>query len=309
MRAIFPALLLLATSPLAVAADEDVIVFENGDSVVCRIEALTDNIATFRLPPVPGVAGGSARRTVSTDQVSHVLFGFVEGEERAFEKRGELGSETLATWWDYHFAHLHRPRSRTAAWGVALGEALLREDPEENGREALALFDRIIERAWSEDDVALAEQGRLRALIALGDLETAMGEARLLAQQTEDPELLIEVKFLLAEADFAALRELEEENPRWEEDDEVRPDRNRLYHRVLDQFLWPHLFHATRTDAAARGLLSVGAVYEFAEETGRARGAYEDLARLYPDTELVAEARTRLESLSGNETTSPSENP
>jgi hypothetical protein len=275
-------------------AGEDVLHFKNGTVLPCEIEALTDNIVTFTFQ----VGEGKGKRTLPVEQISHVVFGFETGEEADFREREELSSDELENWWDFHFAHLDRPRSRTAAWGIALGHALLREDPESKGKEALALFDRISGRAWSEEDVALAKQGRLRALIALGELETAMGEAKILAGQTEDPELLIEVKHLLADADFAALEALEEEHPRWSEDDEVRPQREDLYHRVIDQYLWPHLFHATRVEAAARGLLAAGRVYEFGNEVESAKHAYTDLLQLYPSTEAVSVAEERLKALS-----------
>lgn len=280
----------------------DVVHLKTGEVIPCEIEALTDNIVTFSFSVSAGTAAGSAKRTLPMDQVSHVVFGFEPGEEIAFAARDTLSVEELEGWWDLHFAHLHRPRSRTAAWGIALGNARLRAGGESETKDALALFDRILSRAWSQADLDQAKQGRLWALIALGDLETAMGEAQLLAGETEDPELLIEVKHLLADADFASLRELEEEHPRWIEDDEVRPLRNEIYHRVLDQYLWPHLFHATREDAAARGLLSASKVYEFGDERELAIHSCEDLVRLYPDSEFVAEANERLKTLTQPDT-------
>lgn len=299
----------LVVSGGCAAASEDVIHLKTGEVIAGTIEALTDNIVTFTFRVGNGAAAGSAKRTIQAGQVAHVEFGFEAGEEEALRRRDTLASAELEKWWDFHFAHLHRPRSRTAVWGIALGNALLREGEESEAREALALFDRIAGRAWSQKDVDLAKQGRLRALIALGDLDTAMGEAQLLAGQTEDPELLIEVKHLLADADFAALQNLEEENPRWNEDDEVRPERNALYHRILDQYLWPHLFHATREDAAARGLLSAGKVYEFSGRTEAAIRAYRDLVTLYPGTESVATADSRIEALSPTRDPSSEEKP
>lgn len=290
----------------SVSAAEDVLHFKNGTVLPCEIEALTDNIVTFSFQ----VGEGRGKRTLPSDQVAHVEFGFETGEEADFREREDLSSDELENWWDFHFAHLHRPRSRTAAWGIALGSALLREDPDSRAKEALALFDRIAGRAWSDEDVALAKQGRLRALIALGELQIAMGEAKLLAGQTEDPELLIEVKHLLADADFAALQKLEEEHPRWEEDDEIRPQREDLYHRVIDQYLWPHLFHATRKEAASRGLLAAGRVYEFGKEYELAKHAYGDLRELYPATEAVSAATDRMDALSQqSKDQSPQANP
>ncbi|MCG8602791.1 MAG: hypothetical protein MI807_21785 [Verrucomicrobiales bacterium] len=276
---------------------QDVVHLKSGESAAATVTAITDNIVTYTLPSVIGVAGGSARRTLQMDRVSHVEWGFRPGEEADWQQRESIDSETAEKWWNEWFASIHRPRSRTAGWGIAFGNALLRKDSAGSGKRALSLFDRIIEKAWSKEDVAAAKQGRLRALIAVGDLKTAVQEAAELATRTEDPGLLIEVKFLLAEADFLSLKKIEEENPRWEEDDEVRPERNLLFHRTIDQYLWPHLFHATRDDAASRGLLAAGKVYEFGGDTERARACYVDLGKLYSGSDAAKEAEQRLDNL------------
>ena len=292
------ALLILACCFAANAQSQDVIHLKTGESSACEIEAVTDNIVIFLLR---GPGGGSAKRTLPMDRVDYIEFGFEQGEEAVFKDLENISAAILETWWEFHFGNLHRPRSRTAVYGIAFANALLKEDPETGAARALSVLDRIIERAWAEEDKSLARQGRLRALIASGDLDTAVGEAQILQGETEDPDLSIEVKFLLAEADFAQLKALEEEHPRWIDDDEVRPGRNALYHRIVDQYLWPHLFHATREEAAARGLLSAAGVYEFAAETELARAACEDLINLYPTTSFAAPAKERLESLSNPE--------
>lgn len=303
-------LAVLATGATLAAQDPfDVVHLETGESVPCRVEALTDNIVTFSLLTSGGPAGGSAKRTLPADRVSRVDFGWADGEAEAFARRGELDAESLEGWWDLHFAHLHRPRSRTAAWGIALAAALLRDEGESGASRALSLCDRIVARAWSSDDIAAARKGRLEALIAKGELDTAVTEARLLAGETEDPALLISVKFLLAEADFERLRILEEDNPRWEQDDEVRPERNLLYHGIVDQYLWPHLFHATRAEAASRGLLRAGEVYRFGNDPGRAAASYRDLVRLYPGTTAAMAAKERLEELTEDPPTTERDNP
>lgn len=275
---------------------QDIIYLKTGESIACRVDALTDKIVNFSLLSDPGTAGGSARRTVAAGQIEHIEFDFQEGESALFEKRHEATAESLKYWWDSSFSHLHRPRSRTAAYGIAFAEALLRESPETAAGRALSIFDRIIERAWAPADVVLARQGRLRALMALGELETATVEAQQLASQTKDAGLLIEVKYLLATADFQKLRALEEEHPRWEEDDEVRPERNEIYHRALDQFLWPHLFHAAHEEEAARGLSGAANLLLFAGEIDAARARWNDLIHLYPATAFAAEAKNLLET-------------
>tara|TARA_B100000927_G_scaffold55594_3_gene42560 strand:- start:25985 stop:26923 length:939 start_codon:yes stop_codon:yes gene_type:complete len=292
---------LLVLFPVVESRGQDVIVLKNGQYAACEIEALTDNIVTFTMHQREGDGDGVIRRTIKTSEIDYVEFDFEPGEEEAFSNRADLNRETVEEWWNHHFAHLHRPRSRTAAWGIALGYALIEEDSELYGSRALQLFDRIAERAWSGIDVAAAKRGRLRAMMATGDLERASSEAKNLATQTEDPELLIEVKYLLAQADFERLKELEEDNPRWYDDDDVRPLRNELYQGVIDQFMWPYLFHAAQEKAASRGLFQAGVVYEFGGDEERSINAYRDLVALYPKSEARSEGELRLQNLTNEE--------
>ncbi|MDF1826117.1 MAG: hypothetical protein P1U68_15835 [Verrucomicrobiales bacterium] len=278
---------------------QDFVHLKTGESTACEIEAITDKVLILRLPGVGGA--GSAKRTLKMDRVDFIEFGYESGEEAVFKKLDRISAPILETWWVFHLAHLHRPRSRAAAYGIALGDALLRESPGTSGEKALTLFDRVIKEAWAEEDKSAARRGRLRALIAMGNFDTAVVEAELLASESEDPDMLLEVKYLLAAADFERLKALQEEHPKWMEDDEVRPERNEIYHRIIDQYLWPHLFHATRAEEAARGLLAAGDVYAFAGEVELARAAYLDLGELYPESSSQIEAAERLSSLSSTE--------
>lgn len=282
------------------AVARDVIVLKSGESVACRLDELTDRLVNVTLSGGAEVPGGSARRTFPVDQVERIEFAFVPGEEEVFLRRATASADVLKTWWDRAVSHLHRPRSRAAAWGVAYADALLREEAERGPDRALSVYDLVLARAWSPEDAAAAKQGRLRALMSKGDLATATEEARALARETEDPALLLEAEHLLAMADFQALRELEEEHPRWMEDDEVRPRRHALYHRTLDQFLKPHLFHAAHEEVAARGLLSAAELLLFGGERAEAKARFEDLLFLYPSTGPSVEAAKQLETLSPN---------
>lgn len=293
MKSILSSFLLLA---VGTGLSQDLIVMKTGETLACRIDDLTDSIVNVTLPGAAGAAG-SAKRTLAAPQVERIEFGYRPGEELLFARRASATSAELKPWWDFWFPHLHRPRSRSAAWGLAYGAAMMREEGAIGAEKALALYDHLIAKAWSPDDVAAAKRGRLEALLAKGDLEAATAEARLLAKDTEDPALLIEVEHLLAQADFRALRELEEEHPRWIEDEEVRPRRHELYHRALDQFLKPHLFHATREEAAARGLFHAAELLHFGGENAEAKARWEDLLKLYPDTSFAAKAKESLATL------------
>ncbi|MEM7698868.1 MAG: hypothetical protein AAF236_10730 [Verrucomicrobiota bacterium] len=296
LRFLLLALLTLAPSLLS-AQNYDVVHFPDGEPVVCRIEGATDNIVAVSFPGREAPGGGPLKRTFPADQVSHIEWGFAEGEQIVFENLERANAESLEFWWNHHFSHLHRPRSRTAAYGIAFGDRLIRNDSEAIRKRGLGIFNRVIEKAWSEKDIADAKKGRLRALMSLGQLEQARTEARSLAAETEDPTLLIEVRYLLAQADFEQLKALQEEHPRWIEDDEIRPQRESLYHNVIDQLLWPSLFYASETDGATRGLLAAAQVYLFAEDSEKARAVLTDLTRLYPETRAAETAQTRLASL------------
>lgn len=288
-------LCLLAVFAIGASRARDFVHLQSGETVAGTIDAITDSIINITLP-VAGVAGGTARRTLPTPQVDHIEFGFAESEQAAFAARGQAPVPLLKSWWEYSLPHLHRPRSRSAAWGIAYADAILREEGAAGGERALAIYDRVIARAWSAEDVSLARQGRLRSLMANQKLDLAIAEAKQFASETDDPALLIEVEHLLAVADFEELRALEEEHPRWVDDDEVRPRREELYHRTLDRFLRPHLFHATLEKAAARGLFAAADLFLFAGEEDEARARWADLAALYPATPEAVEAAKRLEA-------------
>ena len=80
--------------------------------------------------------------------------------------------------------------------------------------------------------------------------------------------MLIEARFVLAKVDFKKLKVLVEENPKWQEDDMVRPDMEKLFHSTVDQFLFPYLFHGTEEEAAARGLMNAAVAYGLFRENG-----------------------------------------
>jgi hypothetical protein len=149
---------------------------------------------------------------------------------------------------------------------------------------ALAVFSEIEKLSWSDDDTTLARQGRLRAMVATGDAASAVTEALELAKVSEDPAVLVEAKFILAEAADKQLRKLIEDNPRWEEDVNVVPERARLLNEALDLYLFPYLFFGSETQAATRGLWGAIGVHDFLGDKVLAREAARDLVAIYPGT-------------------------
>lgn len=269
--------------PAAAVVAQDVLHLKDGTTVRGRIVAITDNILTYETAiDLGGGRTASARPTIPTPSVEFIEFAPLPGEAELMASPATADPTALQQLWDEAAKHLHRPRSRAGRIGLAYADRLLTL-PENFRREfALTLYDRLLERDWDPANKIAAQKGRLRALILLGKLDEATAEARRLAAETDDPEMLIEARHALAQADFAALRALEAEHPRWQEDDTVRPERERLYHAAVDGFLWPFLFHGTLEPLAARGLAAAAEIHRFAGRTDEADACLRDLAALYP---------------------------
>lgn len=261
----------------------DVVHLKDGRFLKCQIKAVTDHILTYT-PYLPsGGTWAAPAITIRMEGVDYIDFGFARGEEAFLQDLDHADVDRLKRIWSDQYGNLHRPRSRTAKYGLAYAKALLKKQREFDWRTALDVFDRIQQRAWREADRTAARQGRLQALIRLGRLDEASRDARVYARNTEDPGILIEVKYLQAKVEFAQLQKLVEENPKWKEDDEIRPRRNELYNSSIDQFLWPFLFHGTYQEASVRGLMSAAEVYHFSGETDLEKACLEDLKHLYPN--------------------------
>jgi hypothetical protein len=187
------------------------------------------------------------------------------------------------------------PRSIAGQVGLLYGRLLLERGLDGDAETALEVFGQVEQHAWQYDNQQAARRGRLQALIALGRAEDAVVEARKLVDEADDPELLIEANYVVASSMLGQLRELLEENPRWEEDDRVRPERHRLYREALNLFLFPSLYYGSWDHAAARGLWGAIELYLLCDEPLRAARRAYDLAALYPQGEFAERARKVLE--------------
>lgn len=250
---------------------------------------------------VPLERGGpGARLTVSVPRSEIDRIEFAENESLnqllADHDQGDI-HEIGALWQRWrHVVDL--AKSPAARIGNVYGLLLLETGDEARAETALEIFTTIETSAWDDSDRQIARQGRLRAMVATGSAADAVAEAEQLAVESEDSRILIEAKFILAEAAFNRLAKLETENPRWTEDINVRPERERLYHESLDLYLYPYLFFGSETEAASRGLAGALAVHRFNDDTPAAIEISRDLVRIYPDTTFAREASEFLASLS-----------
>lgn len=279
-------LLALTTSAFAQTGVVDTLFMNDAAGTRRSGHVVGIDAATFKLevPLSVGPAGATARVAVPRAQVSRIEFAPNEARERLIASPTAASVIALNIEWLRWQAFLAVPKSPAGAIANAYATALLATNDPKNAATALGVFSRVERDGWGDADRQTAKQGRLRAMIATGHAADAVNEARELAKESDDPTVLIEAKFILAEAAFSSLKKLVEDNPRWTEDALVRPEHDRLYNESLDLYLHPYLFLGSETEAAARGLWGAVQVYRFGGDDADAVESARDLERLYAGT-------------------------
>lgn len=295
---LLPACLIAALlAPAAFA--RDVLFLANGETRAGMIQSIDDRFFRVQvdLPPRPGAPESTGIVTaivsIPRKDVTAIEFSPASSSSALLARIPLDDAAALTVLWKSWEPYLPIPKSPAGAVANALAAALLAKG---KAPEALELSRRIEKEAWSEIDRTSARRTRLRAMIAGGSAAAAQAEAREFARLTEDPALLIEAKHILAVAADESLRQLVKDNPRWQEDIHVIPERNRLYHEALDEYLHPYLFFGSEEAAAARGLWAAARLYEFCGDDRLAVECARDVAALYPDTPESAEATAFLKS-------------
>lgn len=291
------------TAPAPATKRLDTFFMANGEKVTGI--ALGVDAQNFRLqkplppPPnaLPGAAPMFATVTLPRKDVLHIEFAPDEVRDKRLREATPAQLAEVAQMWARFEPWLAIPKSPAGKIGLAYGDVLLATKDAGNARKALELFQKIEADSWDEEALVHAKRGRLRGMIATGKATEAIEEAKALAKTSEDPAVLIEANYIMAEASNAAFRKLIDDNPRWQQDLLITPERNRLYAETLNLYLYPYLFFGSEIEPAARGLAGALGIYQFTGETKLARSTAEDLVTLYPGTTYAADAQKLLDSL------------
>lgn len=278
----------------------DTVFLTSGEPRVGEVVSFDDSSLKLRirLGAAPGMAE-APMATISLPRRDVVQVEFSDDTARDELLRSGNVSKTdeIGRLWARWEPFLSFPKSPAGNVACALGDLWIRSGDPAKAHDARELFSRVEKEAWDEPSRMSARQGRLRAMVAVGDAAAAVQEAQELAKITEDPAVLIQAKYILANAADANLRKLVEENPRWQEDIHVIPERQRLYDEALDEYLYPYLFFGSESEAAARGLAGAMGVYRFTGELAAALECARDLRKLYPESPQAAAAREFMDSL------------
>lgn len=254
----------------------------------------------FRIETVLG-AGATATVSVPRGDVARIEFAPDPALDALLDQATAEDLGRVELLWRRWEPFVSVPKSPAGRVANVYAQLLLATDDPEDAKRALAMLEAIAPELWDDGENLLVKQNRLRAMVATGQAAAAIEEAKELARDSEDPAVLIEAKFILAEAAHEELRQLVANNPRWEEDVNVRPERARLINDSLDFYLYPYLFYGSESDAAARGLWGAVEVYESTGDGRNALEAARDIAALYPDSRYAARAAAVVAKRSPNE--------
>lgn len=272
--------------------------FKSGKSLNGRIERITGVKILIRLSVNLGRGQqGQVMRSFLLKDIDYINFE-VAADESHLLKQGKQGK--LKDWqklWDRKVAFLAQARSNTGELGLIYAQVLLQQDSVYHWAQAMELYDLLLDKAWSEEVRGRAQIGRIHVLVRQGDLSRAGKYALVIEASRESEKQMAIAQLLLAQITFAELRALQKKHPRWQQDDEVLPERYRLYHRAIDYSLKPFLFHSEQRDLAAKGLMAAAELYEFVADDFGELAVLQDVVEIYPDSMNADLARERLESL------------
>lgn len=246
------------------------------------------------------VQRGVVKRVLAYDQIGGVKFGMTMGERQLIAQAKAEAAPALRVFWEARQRTLTIQGSNVGEFGLALARSLSKTKAVD---EALLIANQVMlddndplrrVRAKAECDTLIFMQA-----MAQEKPEEIEKRARAITEEGDasNPDLMLLVTGFLMTKEFEALKKIEADNPRWMEDEEIKPERDRHYHQALDLALYPSLFQPMREAEAADGLWQAAQVYLHTRESERAVQTLEDLLALYADSTHTGKAREILATL------------
>jgi tetratricopeptide (TPR) repeat protein len=204
----------------------------------------------------------------------------------------------LTAFWEKRLLYLSVPESDTGEIGLKLIQLLLSTKKVSDARESVPLCEKIEKGDWNLERRNHVKALRLEAFVRLGKTEAALDEAqKLLDLSPDNVAVIIDAKFIMAQAAAANLYELEKKNPRWAEIKARRTERQTFIQQSLDGFLYAPSFYPENQSLTARGLWSAA---EVANHVGLAEESFRyarEVVNYFPDPTYLTKAQDLVKKL------------
>jgi hypothetical protein len=248
---------------------------------------------------------GLISRIVPLTDLAGVAFSHTPLEQRLVRSPAASAVPALQVLWKARAATLGMEGSNVADIGIALAKALRISHDAAAIEEAAAILDLILGKETADHrksavHMELQTLEMARALV-VGPPEETDRVAWKITELDGNSEAMLMATAWLADRHFSDLKTLENDHPRWLEDDEVRPLRIRLYNLALDFALYPSLFHGSHVNEASSGLKKAWEVHHFTGSPQLALYVLEDLAALYPDSQAAKDTAEELARIKARE--------
>jgi hypothetical protein len=293
------ALVFATAIPLCAA---DTVTLLNGERKSGRILGVEQDTLVLSVQPVPGLPPVELR--FSKSRLGRIEFGEDPQRDNLIRDAGAVQLPELEQLWQRFEPLLSAGGSPSARIGLRYGRVLLETAGADRCAEPLALFEKIARGAPAQGEREAARQGVLRCLLKGGFWERAEIEAGSICNSACGIPLLAEAKLTSGLVHLARLRALVGDNPRWNRDEFVRAERNRLHAAALDNLLGAALLPGVPVELSARALAEAFHVYQLAGDSTGARAVAGDLASLHPGS---TEARLVTQQIEAHTQTLPAE--
>lgn len=263
----------------------DVVHLNNGRAVNCELIKWDDAQAVIRymVPNPLGGAGTPAERPVPWSEIASIDFAAIPAEAETMRKAMAADNpEMLLELWGKKKSLLARPNSNAGEIGLSYASLLATKPDAPRQLRALEAFQVIEDSDWNATRKGLARLARVNLWIRQGKLNEAESAIRTLMEESEDPVLQLEAHQTLAKTGKAKLKALESAHPKWEEEDDIKPQRMEMFQSVRDALLYTLLFHGADEARAARSLWELVEFLDSLKEGEQAEIYARDITKLYP---------------------------
>lgn len=258
---------------------EDTVLLRSGETKTGKVTGVEGGALQFQEVSKYGKVAG----VIALADVDRVEFDETPKLKRFIDTAANRSAQDMLKVWEQQRPFVPVRGSLAADVGLATVKRIRDSKEEADYAAAERILEVIKKESWDPEKASAAYDLGLQILAASGKAEKAKQEAEE-GLKSEDKSRRIASSYALAMILIPEYKALIEENPRWEIDPIVRPERNRIYNRIFDLLLIPYLEYGLPAEPAARSLWELVQFYQFNGDTPNAVSVAKDIVTIYPNT-------------------------